>query len=179
MSLYLWAGIISIALVSSIQSAVQKQGSWSSRVARGKYLVMITACHDCHSPKLDAQMTPDMSRALSGRPLTTAPPKQEEGRIVAALDLTAWAGPWGNSYAANLTPDSTTGIGKRYNEAKFIQTLRSGKKPEGDPLLPPMPWSVYRNMTDDDLKAIYTYLRTLPPVKNNVKEAVLAAPTKK
>ena len=143
------------------------------RIKRGAYLVMIAGCHDCHSPKADAHMTPDGSRLLSGRPLTTVPPLQATGEIRVSLDLTAWAGPWGNSYAANLTPDLETGLGARYTEAAFITTIRTGKKPEGESLLPPMPWPVYRNMTDEDLKAIYAYLTTLKPVKNFVR----AAPT--
>jgi mono/diheme cytochrome c family protein len=143
----------------------------ADRVERGRYLVTIAACHDCHSPKVDQQMTPDPARPLSGRPSTTAPPVQGTNDIRASLDLTAWAGPWGNSYAANLTPDPETGIGARYDEAAFIKTIRTGKKPEGEALAPPMPWNVYAKMTDEDLKAVFAYLRTLTPVKNFVRTA--------
>src|SRR5262249_41714033 len=107
-------------------------------------------------------------RLLSGRPITTMPPAQGS-EIRASLDLTAWSGPWGHSYAANLTPDEMTGIGARYTEAAFIQTLRTGRKPEGEQLSPPMPWMLYRNMTDDDLKAVFAYLQTLKPVRNFVR----------
>ena len=138
-------------------------------IARGKYLVMISACHDCHSPKADAQMTLDESRLLSGRPPTSAPPVQNTSEIRASLDLTAWAGPWGNSYAANLTPDPETGLGGRYTEELFIRAIRTGKKPEGEQLAPPMPWMVYRHMTDEDLKSIFAYLQTLKPVSNFVR----------
>jgi mono/diheme cytochrome c family protein len=144
------------------------------RLKRGEYLVTIAGCHDCHSPKVDVEGTPDASRPLSGRPVTTAPPLQAVGEIRASLDFTAFAGPWGNSYAANLTPDPETGIGIRYTEAAFIKTIRTGKKPEGEPLLPPMPWPVYRNMTDEDLKAVYAYLTTLKPVTNFVRSASTA-----
>lgn len=137
---------------------------------------MIAGCHDCHSPKTDAQMTPDATRLLSGRPSTTMPPLQGEGQISASLDFTGFAGPWGNSFAANLTPDRETGLGARYTEAAFLQTIRTGKKPEGEMLAPPMPWPVYRNMTDDDLKAVYAYLTTLKPVKNFVR--VTEVPTR-
>jgi cytochrome c len=140
-------------------------------VERGRYLVSIAACHDCHSPKIDAQGTPDPKRLLSGRPIDTMPPLQGVNEIRASLDLTAWAGPWGNSYAANLTPDPETGLGARYNEAAFVRTIRTGVKPEGENLSPPMPWPVYRNMTDEDLKAIFAYLQTLTPVKNVVRAA--------
>lgn len=141
----------------------------SERIKRGEYLVAITGCHDCHSPKVDAQMTPDGRRLLSGRPITTPPPMQEAGVARASLDFTAWSGPWGNSYAANLTPDPETGLGARYTEAAFINTMRTGKKPEGEILLPPMPWPAFRNMTDEDLKAVYAYLTSLKPVKNFVR----------
>lgn len=157
-----------VALVGFASSLGAQQGKSvrDRRVERGRYLTTIAACHDCHSPKLDAQMTLDPARLLSGRPLTTPPPVQGKGEIRASLDLTAWSGPWGNSYAANLTPDPETGLGSRYTERAFIQTIRTGKKPEGESLAPPMPWTVYRSMTDEDLKSIYAYLRTLKPVKN-------------
>src|SRR5262245_38220227 len=151
----------------------------ASRVERGKYLVTIAACHDCHTPKIDAQMTPDPKRLLSGRPMTTFPPIQGANEIRASLDLTAWAGPWGNSYAANLTPDPETGLGRRYTEASFIKTIRTGKKPEGEDLAPPMPWNQYRTMTDEDLKSIYAYLRTLKPVRNVVRASTPVAMTRR
>lgn len=170
--------VLVTTLLLSLPAAAQnkKKAGSSGRVARGKYLATIAACHDCHTPKLDAMMTPDMSRAFSGRPATTPPPKQREGEITASLDLTAWAGPWGNSFAANLTPDAETGLGKRYDEAKFLQTIRTGKKPEGEPLLPPMPWPVYRQMTDEDLKSLWAYLKTVPAVKNNPRAAAAVSP---
>ena len=102
-------------------------------------------------------MKPDPERMLSGRPQTTKVPSKAEGEVHASEDLTAWTGGWGQSVASNLTPDPATGLGTRYNEAKFIQTMRTGKKPEGVQLLPPMPTDVYQNMKDDDLKAIYAY----------------------
>lgn len=147
----------------------------TERVKRGAYLVGIAACHDCHSPKADREMTPDPARLLSGRPPTTSAPQQTMTEIRASLDLTAWAGPWGNSFAANLTPDPMTGLGSRYTEAAFINTIRTGKKPEGEALQPPMPWNVYRNMTDEDLKAVYAYLTTVKPVRNFVRIATPAA----
>jgi cytochrome c553 len=147
--------------------------STSRRIERGRYLVSIAACNDCHSPKIDAQGTPDMSRMLSGRPATTPPPAQGS-EIRASLDLTAWSGPWGNSYAANLTPDKETGLGSRYTEESFVKTIRTGKKPEGEALAPPMPWPVYRTMTDADLKSVFAYLQTLKPVKNFVRAAAVA-----
>jgi hypothetical protein len=136
-------------------------------VERGSYLVGITGCHDCHSPKLEG-MTPDLERALSGRPATTPLPSSTDGEIHASLDLTAWTGPWGFSVASNLTPDPATGIGNRYTEAGFIETMRTGLKPNGTHVLPPMPSEVYQNMTDEDLRAIFAYLQTVEPIRNPV-----------
>jgi mono/diheme cytochrome c family protein len=171
--------IFSFLLIPALVGTVAARGGAATsgpaaaadRVERGRYLVAIVGCHDCHSPKIDAQMTPDRNRPLSGRPQTTAPPLQRSGGIEASLDLTAWAGPWGNSFAANLTPDRETGLGSRYTEESFVRTMRTGKKPEGEDLAPPMPWPTFRNMTDDDLKSIYAYLKTLKPVHNIVRAA--------
>ena len=150
----------------SVPGAAQQPAS-NTPVDRGRYLVTITGCHDCHSPKVQG-MTPDLTRALSGRPSTTALPTATTAEVHASLDLTAWTGPWGYSVASNLTPDPTTGIGTRYTEASFIATMRSGKKPNGTPIMPPMPSEVYQNMTDDDLRAIFAYLRTIKPIRNAV-----------
>ncbi len=160
------------------QSARGASTATAKQIAHGRYLSIIGACNDCHSPKLDPQQHPDPKRLLSGRPQTTMPPSQSTKEIHASLDLTAWAGPWGVSYGANLTPDPETGLGKRYTEATFIKTLRTGKKPEGEDLQPPMPWELYKNFTDDDLKALYAYLRTLPAINNNVKSGAPPTPAK-
>ena len=158
-------GAAAILLVSSHSAAQQPSGN--AQVERGRYLVRVTGCHDCHSPKVQG-MTPDLNRALSGRPSTTALPTATKEEVHASLDLTAWTGPWGYSVASNLTPDADTGIGKRYTEASFLSTMRSGKKPNATPIMPPMPSEVYQNMTDDDLKAIFAYLRTIKPIRNAV-----------
>ena len=136
-------------------------------VERGRYLVRVTGCHDCHSPKIEG-MTPDLTRELSGRPATTPLPTATKSEVHASLDLTAWTGPWGYSVASNLTPDPATGIGTRYNEKSFISTMRTGRKPNGTPIMPPMPSEVYQNMTDEDLRAIFAYLRTVKPIRNAV-----------
>ena len=152
------------AILFGISAAAEAQ---QPSVERGKYLVGITGCHDCHSPKVKG-MEPDMTRALSGRPSTTALPSDAKDEVHSSLDLTAWKGPWGFSVASNLTPDGATGIGTRYNEASFLTTMRTGKKPNGTPIMPPMPSDVYKNMTDDDLKSIFAYLRTVKPIRNPV-----------
>lgn len=160
------AAAVAAVLSISTPAAAQQAGS-NTAVERGRYLVRITGCHDCHSPKVQG-MTPNLDLSLSGRPATTQLPSETKSEVHASPDLTAWTGPWGYSVASNLTPDPATGIGTRYNEASFIATMRTGKKPNGTPIMPPMPSEVYQNMTDDDLKAIFAYLRTVKPIRNAV-----------
>ncbi len=84
---------------------------------------------------------------------------------------TAWSGPWGVSFSANLTPDPETGVLRDFTEQQFIQTIRTGRhQGQGRQILPPMPWPAYAKMTDDDLKAVFAYLRQVPPVKNKVPD---------
>ena len=156
-----------VAAMFSVSSPASAQQANNAAVERGRYLVTITGCHDCHSPKVKG-MTPDLGRALSGRPATTQLPSETKTEVHASPDLTAWTGPWGYSIAANLTPDAATGLGTRYTEATFIATMRTGKKPNGTPVMPPMPSDVYQNMTDEDLKAIFAYLKTIKPIRNAV-----------
>ena len=96
--------------------------------------------------------------------------------MVAAATNTAYAGPWGISYTANLTPDPETGLGK-WTLRNFVDTIRSGRHlGRGREVLPPMPVQVYRNWTDADFEAVYTYLRTVPPIRNAVPEPQPPAP---
>ena len=147
-------------------------------VKRGEYLVTIGGCHDCHTPWVMGPNgpEPDMTRKLSGHPAdidTSQIPELPEGpwEWVGAGTNTAYAGPWGVSYARNLTPDENTGIGV-WTEEIFVNTIRSGRHwGVARPILPPMPWQNYRQMSDDDLKAVYAYLRSLPPVYNPVPES--------
>ena len=151
------------------------QGDSASRIARGEYLVMVGGCNDCHTPWIDGPdgPGPDPSRTLSGHPesvvVTRAVTPGEEPWVWTAVGTnTAFSGPWGVSFTANLTPDEATGIGA-WSEEIFIATLRSGRHwGQGRPILPPMPWFNYGRMTEEDLSAIYAYLRTLPPVRNRV-----------
>jgi len=144
-------------------------------VSRGKYLVTTSGCHDCHTPlKLGPQgPEPDFARMLSGHPqeLVMPPaPALPEGPWLNsfAATNTAWAGPWGVSFTANLTPDPETGLGK-WSLQNFKDTIRTGRHlGRGRPVLPPMPIPMYKNFRDEDLEAIYAYLRTIPPVRNKV-----------
>jgi hypothetical protein len=80
------------------------------------------------------------------------------------------------SYTANLTPDAETGLG-RWTLRNFVDTIRSGRHMgRGRQILPPMPISMYKHMTDEDLEAVYTYLRTIPAVANRVPEPLPPAP---
>jgi mono/diheme cytochrome c family protein len=148
-------------------------------VERGKYLVTLGGCNDCHTPKVagpNGAPVFDTSRTLSGHPRNAPVPSwsvEDERRGVAATtngDLSAWAGPWGVSFAMNLTPDRETGIAE-WSEQMFIQVARTGKhqgQPNGRDILPPMPWFSLKDLTDADLKAIWAYLRSLPPIQNQV-----------
>lgn len=147
------------------------------QVARGKYLVSTSACHDCHTPWIMTEKGPgpDMTRALSGHPqdfVMPDAPKLPEGPWIAAFGVTntAWAGPWGVSFTANLTPDRETGIGK-WTTRNFIETIRTGRHlGRGREILPPMPIPVYRNFTDADLAAIFAYLQSVPAIRNRVPD---------
>ncbi|KAA2285068.1 c-type cytochrome [Arenimonas fontis] len=151
----------------------------AAKIERGRYLVNTSACHDCHTPFVMGPNgpEPDMSRALSGHPESLPmppPPTLPEGPWIVLMGATntAWAGPWGVSYTANLTPDEDTGLGL-WSFENFRDTIRSGRHlGRGRQVLPPMPWPVYRNMTDQDLEAIYLYLQSIPPIRNKVPEPV-------
>lgn len=161
------------------QQSEQKVLSQDELIARGKYIVNTSGCEDCHSPKVFTANGPefDKTRTLAGAPQDIVLPpldvKMLAGKWVATeMNLTSWVGPWGISFASNLTPDNGTGIGG-LSEEMFIKTLREGKfMGVGRPLLPPMPWQVIGQKTDEDLKAIYAYLRTLKPINNKVPDPV-------
>ena len=146
-------------------------------VARGRYLVTIGGCNDCHTPFKMGENgpEPDMDRMLSGHPeevVITSAPALESGPFnwAGAATNTAFAGPWGVSFARNLTPDENTGIGA-WDETIFMNTIRNGRHwGVARPILPPMPWFNYRQMTDEDLKAVFTYLRSIPPIHNRIPE---------
>ncbi len=155
------------------------------RIERGRYLVNTSGCMDCHTAMKMGANGPerDMARHLAGHPqelVIAAPAAMPPGPWVAAVAVSATAvsGPWGVSFAANLTPDAETGLG-RWSENDFVQTIRTGRHlGRGRPVLPPMPIEVYRHMNDDDLKAVFAYLQSLPPVSNRVPEPIAPAAAK-
>jgi mono/diheme cytochrome c family protein len=149
----------------------------SARVQRGEYLVTVGGCNDCHTPlKMGPNgPEPDMSRMLSGHPESfpvSEPAKNssEQWMMTSNATGTAYSGPWGVSFTANLTPDENTGLGI-WTEDMFIKALRTGRHMGASrQILPPMPWANYGKMNDDDLKAVYAYLRTIPAVHNRVPD---------
>ncbi|UCG63317.1 MAG: c-type cytochrome [Candidatus Zixiibacteriota bacterium] len=151
--------------------------SLKQQIERGEYLVNIGGCHHCHSPKIMTDKGPeiDPDRILSGHRSSSATPGVPPGIIgpeswgaLTNRELTAWAGPWGVSFASNLTPDEVTGIGA-WLESSFIQAMRNGKHlGTGRPILPPMPWQDIGRLSDDDLQAIFAYLKSLKPINNMV-----------
>jgi mono/diheme cytochrome c family protein len=180
-------GLFSLLLMPGSPFAAEQKGTGDNKamVERGHYLVTIAGCNDCHTPK---KMTPngpvpDEARLLSGHPadekLPEVPPNifgPDKWGAITDNNLTGWVGPWGTSYTSNLTPDMETGTGV-WNEKMFIKTLRSGKfMASGRDILPPMPWQEYAKLTDADLKAIFAYLKSLKPVKNQVPASVPAPP---
>lgn len=152
------------------------QSAPDEKVARGKYIVSTSGCHDCHTPWVMGPKgpQPDMTRALSGHPsgleMPAAPRPAEPWLITIAATNTAFAGPWGVSYTANLTPDAETGLGK-WTAKNFKDTIRTGRHMgRGREVLPPMPVMVYNNFSDADLESIFAYLKTIPAVKNKVPD---------
>jgi len=172
-----------ILILTGCQGAPPPAPAGQSQLARGEYLVNVLGCHDCHTPKIMGEKgpVPDMSRRLSGHPEGSnlpAPPQLPEGpwAVTCTWDLTAWSGPWGITYATNLTPDEDTGMGI-WTEEMFLKAIRTGKHmSEGRPILPPMPIEDFRHLTDEDLEAVFAFLRSLPAVKNAVPEAVILPP---
>jgi mono/diheme cytochrome c family protein len=158
---------------------VDKAGSASdkgARVERGRYLVAILACGDCHTPLTmgAAGPEPDMTRFLAGHPESfktpPPPPAGDAWMWSGSVTNTAFAGPWGVSYTANLTPDRNTGLGA-WTEDTFVAAIRTGRHMGvSREIAPPMPWMAYKSATDEDLKAVFAYLRTIPPVVNHVPD---------
>jgi len=150
-------------------------GGYETQVKWGEHLVTIAGCNDCHTPKKMTPMGPvdDSTLMLSGHPENLPAPDvdrkaMESKGLVVTSDFTAWIGPWGITYSANLTPDDS-GTGK-WTEDQFVYALRNSISKGlagGRPLMPPMNMMPVKHMTDDELKAIFAYLKTVKPVKNN------------
>jgi len=176
--LILFAGVI--LLQWSCTQEADNEMTDAERIEHGRYLVTFGGCNDCHTPKIFTAegFEFDSTKMLSGHPGNTLLPEIDTAQVkpgkwyLASSDLTAWVGPWGISYTANLTPDNPTGIGT-WTEEVFISSLRTGKHMGvGRPILPPMPWMEISKLTNDDLIAIFSYLKSLPPIRNKVPDPV-------
>ncbi len=133
------AGAVSLSCTNTSKTAVAAEDP----ILRGGRVVYTSGCVDCHTPGT-FYGAPDTTRMLSGSEL-------------------GWQGPWGISFPRNLTPDSTTGIGS-WTEEQIVVAIREGRRPDGSPLLPPMPWPMYAHMTDEDAYAVAKYLKSIPPI---------------
>lgn len=179
--------IVITALLACQDSAATKQETAAvavvnkdSLVKRGSYLVTTMMCDDCHSPKRMGPNGPELIPELrlsgfrhDGKLPSADTTEVKKGWVLFAPDLTSAVGPWGASFAANLTSDET-GIGN-WTEQQFFKAIREGKLKGMDqsrPLLPPMPWTNIRQLNDNDLRAIFTYLKSTPPVDNIVPRPI-------
>ncbi len=152
----------------------------ATMVARGEYLVKICGCNDCHSPKRMGPNGPEIipELMLSGYPASAPIPKFDSKMLSSGFamftpDLSAAGGPWGTSFAANLTPHET-GLGS-WTSAQFKKALTEGKSKGldgGRMLLPPMPWVNYTNMKEEDINAMFAYLQSIKPVDNLVPQPI-------
>jgi len=174
------ATIVTLALAGEATpvGSPSSTASHEQSVARGQYLVRIAVCNDCHTPwAFDPDLgmpRPDMTRMLSGHPAGGPDPQGTLGAQDSALigpTFTSFKLPFGTIYSANITPDADTGIGS-WTEEMFVNAFRKGRHMGGDGrgILPPMPWMWLRNLTDEDLRSIYAYLRSVPPVRNAVPD---------
>jgi hypothetical protein len=162
------------------ESAENKVLTQDQLIQRGDYLVSITGCNDCHSPKRMGPQGPEVmpELMLSGYQANEPLPQidksvLQKGWLLFTGNLNAAVGPWGVSFAANLTSDQT-GIGN-WMEENFIRALKQGKYKGiegGRALLPPMPWQNFEKASNEDLKAIYVYLKSTKPVSNVVPMAI-------
>ncbi|MDB5825679.1 MAG: hypothetical protein JWR21_4383 [Herminiimonas sp.] len=122
----------------------------ATSIERGKYLMEgVVACGNCHLAR-GPQGQPLFDKGLSGGMLFDEPPFK--------------------AYAANITPDPETGIGK-WSDADLAKAIREGIRPDKTLIGPPMPIEFYRHISDDDVAAIITYLRAQPPIKNSVPKS--------
>jgi mono/diheme cytochrome c family protein len=142
------ASIVAVVAISCAGRQAAAPPPAMTPVERGKYLVGVLGCGDCHTPG-SLYGVPDSTRLLAGSEL-------------------GWTGPWGTSYARNLTPDST-GIGS-WSEEDIVTAIQKGQRPDHSPILPPMPWPDFAGLTSEDAHAVAAYLKTVPAVSHRVPD---------
>ncbi len=164
--------------VGCVQEQQKTEMTHEKLVERGKFLVAVGGCTDCHTPKVFGPQgpQPDTTRFLAGYPAENPLPQvdmnlvQPGKWVLFTQDITGAVGPWGASFAANLTPDNETGLGTWQLEM-FVNAMRTGKHlGAGRLILPPMPWENVGKLSDEDLSAIFNYLKSIKPVKNKVPD---------
>jgi hypothetical protein len=181
-SLYIYSGLVIVLIVIALSNNFAKDlDSREDMVERGKLITEIYGCVDCHTPKIKEGefLVNDPDRLFSGHPadntLPQFPPEiigTDKWRGLFTDSMTAWGGPWGISYSANLTPDMETGIGK-LSEKDFLNVLNLGIHSDMNrKLMQPMPWKEISQLDEKNLKAVYHYLKSVKPVKNKVPESV-------
>jgi mono/diheme cytochrome c family protein len=136
--------VSAVAGCSFLEGATAQQ----SQIDRGKYLVTIAGCNDCHTPGYFFGK-PEMSRFLGGSEVGFEIPGH------------------GVFHGPNLTPDKETGLGN-WTIEQIVTAFQTGKRPDGRELAPIMPWRAFANLTKDDATAIAMFLKSIPPVKNKV-----------
>jgi len=176
------AGLFFTIVFLQIQcTAPQKKPmSQEEMIKRGAYLVNYGGCNECHSPKIYTDMGSvyDTTKLLSGHQQGLRIPKVDTSLIgtdkwyLGNIDQTAWVGPWGVSFSANLTPDVRTGIGA-WTEDLFIKAMKNGLHlGAGRPILPPMPFMGLAGLKDEDLKSVFAYLKSIKPIDNKVPNPI-------
>lgn len=165
LSVYLWGNIVA-------QEQVPKEWEQKNHIERGKYLVdHLAECIGCHTPLgPGGPGHPDMKLYLSGVPEKFAGKKEGPPQVA------GFPGPGGSRhYPSNITPDPETGIGK-WTEEQFVRAMRVGIRPDGTKYdKSQMEWEVYRNMKEEDIRAIYRYLMTVKPIRNRVPANIPAS----
>jgi cytochrome c553 len=177
-AIILTAVLSTASLKANDAGGVEPDGK-AAQIARGKYLVDIMGCHDCHTPMKVGANGPewDMTRALSGHPeeLVMPPaPALPPGPWIASIGatFTAFASPAGTAFARNLTPDKETGLGD-WTVEEFIATMKTGReRGKGRPVLPPMPVQNLKALSDADIRALFAYLQSIPAIKNRTPQPI-------
>jgi mono/diheme cytochrome c family protein len=180
MATLILTGLLTASFFQEVALASETNGN-QELIKRGEYLVSYGGCNDCHTPKIITPKgpEPDPNTLLSGHLSAEKLPEVPSGIIgtekwgaLTTNDMTAWVGPWGVSFAANLTPDNRTGLGG-WTEELFIKTMRTGRHlGVGREILPPMPWYTLAALTDGDLNAIFAYLHSIKPIENEVPQPI-------